>query len=218
EQIHRLTGVNTEVMHNGSTSVEVAGDLGSHLLTGVARLAWYAFNSKDTKTRDQGLDSLHRALKIWMGIQETKGSCAQTLVGRVQAYLDANPQQDILLIFHSQGTHVGLQALSELQDYRGRIHVIGMGGMVRIPESLAKTVVNFAHTDDPVSNYVAPVVGPHGERVEIGEGGHNASSYLENPSFVNYLLGHRIIEQAPALGESRMIAPIHNPSLMVEIC
>lgn len=181
EMIHRQTGIDTEVLHNGSTPLETAGDIGANLALGIAQLAWYCFNQNDTKIRDQGLSSIHKAVAVWQEVQSKKEAVAKTLAGRVEAYLEGDSNREILLVFHSQGTHVGLQALESLEAYKDRIHVVGIGGMVRIPDSMAKNVVNFAHSDDPVPNYVAPIAGPHNDVVVVGKGGHDASAYLENP-------------------------------------
>jgi len=218
EQINQLTGIDTEVIHNGSTSLDTAGKIGAHLVDGVSRLAWYAFNTDNSKMRDQGLSSLNKAVTVWLKVQEEKESCAKTLTGCVQTYLDQDKSREILLVFHSQGAHVGYQALQILEQYKGRIHVIAMGGMVRIPDAMAKTVVNLAHRDDPVSNYVAPVLGPNGKWIDAGDGGHDASSYLKNPLFIDYLFKSRIIKETATINQGRMIAPINYPALPITAC
>ena len=218
EQINQLTGIDTEVIHNGSTSLETAGKIGVHLVEGIARLAWYALNTDSSKMRDQGLSSLSKAVKVWLEVQKEKESCAMTLTGRVQAYLDQDKSREILLVFHSQGAHVGYQALQALEQYKGRIHVVAMGGMIRIPDAMAKTVMNLAHNDDPVSNYVAPVLGPNGEWIDAGNGGHDASNYLKNPLFIDYLFKSRIINESAVIGQDRIIAPINQSALPIIAC
>ena len=204
EQIKQLTGIDTEMVHNGSTSLETAGEITASLIEGFACLTWYAFNTDNSKIRDQGYSSLNKAVKVWLEVQKEKESCAKILTGRVQAYLDQGKSREILLVFHSQGAHVGYQALQNLERYKVRIHVIAMGGMIRIPDTMAKTVVNLAHTDDPVSNYVAPVLGLNGESTGIGDGGHDARSYLENPLLIKYLFSNHIIEKTAMIDHSIM--------------
>jgi hypothetical protein len=165
--------------------------------------------------RDQGLSSLNKAVKVWLEVQEGKESCAKTLTGRVQAYLDQDKSREILLVFHSQGAHVGYQALQTLEQYKGRIHVVAMGGMIRIPDAMAKTVVNLTHSDDPVSNYVAPVLGPNGKWIDVGDGGHDASSYLKNPLFIDYLFKSRIVEETDTLPQGRITAPLNYSALPI---
>lgn len=201
EQIRQLTGTDTEMVHNGSTSLETAGKISASLIEGFACLAWCAFNKDNSKIRDWGYSSLSKAGKVWLEVQKEKELCAKILTGRVQAYLDQDKSREILLIFHSQGAHVGYQALKNLEQYKGRIHVIAMGGMIRISDTMAKTVVNLAHADDLVPNYVAPVLGFNGESTGIGDGGHDASSYLKNPLLINYLSRNHIIEKTAMIDQ-----------------
>jgi hypothetical protein len=191
-QIHELTSVETEVVHNSSTQSKTAAKIAYNLVEGFSRLAWSVYNG-DNDQRVKGLSALNKAVNAWSEIQEGKKACAESLVGRVERYLDLNPNHEILLVFHSQGTHVGFQALENLSHLKGRIHVVSIGGMVSIPSEMAKTVANFYHTDDYVTSYIAPIMGSGGKWIEAGKGGHNASSYLSNPALINHLLDKRIL-------------------------
>jgi len=216
QEISRLTGIETEIIHNESTPLETAGKISALVANGIIHFAAHLLGSEQAK--NAAYQSIQKAICVWSDIQVKKEDCAKSLASRVSMYLEENKGESILLVFHSQGTHVGMKALYDLQDYKDRIHVVALGGMVRIPENLAETVVNFAHSDDVVSNYVAPVVGPYGERIDIGGGGHSAISYLNNPSFINYLLSNGVIEEKALIGQDRSFVLESQPSLPLQVC
>lgn len=178
KKIHHISGIDTEVLHNGSTTYLTIGAIGKNVIGGLFALG-------ECKL-DKALYSLGKVFKIWLNVQKKKHTHAKELVGRVKAHLNENPNQKILLIFHSQGAHIGLKALKKLGDYKDRIEVLSMGGMVHIPKHLASKVTNLSNTDDPVPNWIAGFLSEKGEVIDLGRDhaetffAHGADEYLKH--------------------------------------
>ena len=89
---------------------------------------------------------LHRKLEL-----------ANTLVSKVNKFLTKNPWSHVTLIFHSQGADIGFNALTQLGNFKKRIRVISLGGMVKIPDSFAGRVVNYQDVNDYISKAAQPI-------------------------------------------------------------
>ena len=195
QEIRQIAQIDTEVLHNGSTPLSTVGTIGKHVLCGIVDLGMYAFGSGEKQHLKDGIGEFGKAFQVWAKIQSKKSVHATELAGRVQAHLDADPESKILLVFHSQGAHIGLQALSKLSKYKDRIEVLSMGGMVRIPEYLASRVTNVSNSNDPVSNLIAAVLSGGHSLVDLGKNhttsplGHYASEYLNHPHTHDILKG-----------------------------
>lgn len=138
-------------------------------------------------------------------VQDIKEDAARELAEDIKNFLRINPHHHVVLVGHSQGTHVVDLALGLLQNYRDRISVIGIGGLVSICASKAARVSQFVNQGDRVASsyaqtYLSHVLvnrAPHlitdcnrRERPTTRHTrhlGHSANDYLDNPDFVSTL-------------------------------
>lgn len=180
DQIEQITGIETEVFHNGAAPLEKVGTIAKNILVGAYKVGSSFFGSGKEGLREEGLKSLLKAASSWVKMQKAKSSHAKELAGRVEAYLNEDPNRQILLIFHSQGAHVGLKALKRLKHLKGRIEVVTIGGMVHIPDHMANRVTNLAFSNDPV-NWIAKLISGSSQSTEISHAwAHCASDYLNH--------------------------------------
>lgn len=170
-EIEKLTGLNVEVFHNGAAPLSKIMSIAGKVFYGICGLGYLAFSSKKREEDKEdrmiigagSAAALGLGLKEWHDVQISKAEQGKSLAHHVEAYLHAHPNESVRLILHSQGAHVGLSALKHLKHLKGRIHVINLGGMVKIPKRYAAEVTNLANGKDPVPNLIARLTsGPKG--------------------------------------------------------
>ena len=106
----------------------------------------------DAALRSMGSFLVDSGLFDYADIQNLKNESAKQLADKVADHLKQNPRRHATLIFHSQGSDIGRRALAHLNDYKHRIHVVTMGGIVDIPDSFANRVVNFVDDTDVIAH------------------------------------------------------------------
>ena len=167
KKIEKLTGIKVELHHNNTTSKDKTVAMGAKLLGGSVLLVYALAAEKKTtykKIIDSAVGLSGLGLLIWglhdyYEIQKQKNESAQKLADKVVSYLKKNPRNQATLVFHSQGADIGERALNLLHDYKDRIQVITMGGMVDIPSGAAKRVINFVDENDTVAQAAKATFG-----------------------------------------------------------
>ncbi len=132
---------------------------GTAVALGVGCIAYAAAAEKKTDQQKAsafiffllGLGLSADALMDYSRIQDEKRLSAEALAGKVERFLARHPQRMATLVLHSQGAHIGYMALERLRPLRGRINVISIGSMIKIPDSFGRRVENLRHTSDLVS-------------------------------------------------------------------
>ncbi len=203
QKIKQITGLDVEVFHNGSTPLTTIISIAGKVLYGIFGLGYYAATSKKKEKDDdrniiaaRSIAALGLGLKEWHDVQVKKAKHGKALADRVEAYLNEHPKESVLLILHSQGAHVGLNALTHLKSLKNRIQVINMGGIVEVPKYLAANVTNLANSNDPVPNWIAPFYSKGREWIDLGDGhtktwlGHEMKEYLSHDLTKQILKNH----------------------------
>lgn len=83
-------------------------------------------------------------------IQDYKNKISGELTEEIKYFLNKNPLNIANLILHSQGADIGARSLSYLEEYKDRIRVITLGGMVTIRQDIGYKVKNFMFENDPI--------------------------------------------------------------------
>ena len=199
--IESITGRPVELHHNDTTPGEKVGEIGIKVLFGVVCgvSAACVLLSKKKSTAENVLGIafgvaavafLVWALKDYYDIQQKKNASANSLVQKVTHHLTTKPLTHVTLVFHSQGADIGERALWQLGDHKNRINVVVIGGMIHIPDSLARRVVNLQDGSDLISNFGHALFNVnHGEKrlITHDDGGcstafcHGANDYLSHP-------------------------------------
>ncbi|MCP5504457.1 MAG: hypothetical protein H7A41_04815 [Chlamydiales bacterium] len=179
-QIEKLTGVKVDVFYNKTTPLMTIISIAGKVLYGVLGLGYCAVTSPKKKKDQQEQDdraiiaagsvaALGLGVKEWHDVQVDKAKHGKALAKRIQARLEQSPHETVRLILHSQGAHVGLNALKHLQDYKDRIQVINLGGMVEIPQHMASHVTHFANSKDPVPNWISRLTSKGRQWIDLGD-------------------------------------------------
>ncbi|MDJ0651436.1 MAG: hypothetical protein QNJ27_00225 [Simkaniaceae bacterium] len=209
QKIEDLTGVKVETFYNKSTPLKTVINIVGKIFYGIVGLGYCALDSLRKKTDQQGLDhrtitvassiaALRSGAKEWHDVQVDKANHGKALAKRVQARLEEAPHETVRFILHSQGAHVGLHALTHLQDYKERIQVINLGGMVEIPEPMASHVTHFANRKDPVPNWISRLTSNGHQWVDLGD--DHTKTWLAHE--MNEYLRHEVVQdllKAPAV-------------------
>lgn len=204
-EIKNLTGLDVEVFHNGAAPLSTIMSIAGKILYGVFGLGYVALTPKKKKDTEENEDrmiigagyvaSLGLGLKEWHDVQVKKAEQGKSLALHVEAYLHEHPSESVLLILHSQGAHVGLNALKHLKPLKERIQVINLGGMVKIPQHYAAHVSNLANAKDPVPNWVARLFGSSKGWINLGDDhtrtflGHEMKEYLSHQKVQDLIKG-----------------------------
>lgn len=204
-EIKQITGLDVEVFHNGSTPLTTIISIAGKILYGIFGLGYYAATSKKKEEKEDddrniiavgSVAALGLGLKEWHDVQVNKAEHGKALADRVEAYLNKHPNESVLLILHSQGAHVGLNALKHLKPLKDRIQVVNMGGMVEVPKHLAESVTNLANSNDPVPKWIAPFYSKGREWINLGDDhtktllGHEMKEYLRHDLTQQILKNH----------------------------
>lgn len=180
-KIEDLTGLKVDVFYNKSTPLTTIISIAGKVLYGVLGLGYCVATSSQKKKKDEhekddraliaagSASALGLGVKEWHDVQVDKAKHGKVLAKRVKACLEAYPNEAVRLILHSQGAHVGLNALKHLKAYKERIQVINLGGMVEIPKYMAFQVFNFANSKDPVPHWIARLTSKRREWVDLGD-------------------------------------------------
>lgn len=191
--------------HNNTTSIEkVKGTAGSFFMTvGTAVVSTLlvpaSFPLAVGYAAATGLGVANTASRL-VRIQKEKHNSAYQLAKKISYYLKTRPGASVTLVCHSQGAHIGEQALHHLVSLRHRIKVITIGGLVNIPDNHAAKVLNFHHLHDNVSQMVAPLYkqmvplatckGAKRSTIVLNSTrGHSASEYFKNTLVKKALTG-----------------------------
>jgi len=167
QKIKTLTRTGVAIHHNNTTSKDKTFALAAKIFAGGALLT-YAIASEKKTTQKKIIDSavglsgvgfLVWGLHDYYEIQKQKNESAQKLADRVVLYLKKNPKGQATLVLHSQGADIGERALNLLHNYKDRIQVITIGGMVDIPDSAAKKVINFVDENDTIAQAAKATFG-----------------------------------------------------------
>lgn len=203
-QIEDLTDLKVEVFHNKSTSLAKIVSIAGKVLYGVLGLGYCALNPQTKKMgqkerEDRALitagsvAALGLGVKEWHGVQVDKEKHGKALAKRVMARLEQSPHESVRLILHSQGAHIGLNALKHLQAYKDRIEVVNLGGMVEIPKHMASRVTHFANSKDPVPNIISRLTSEGQQWIDLGDEhtktrlAHDMAEYLRHGGVQNHL-------------------------------
>ncbi|QVL56846.1 MAG: hypothetical protein KFB93_05530 [Simkaniaceae bacterium] len=193
-KIEDLTGLKVDVFYNKSTPLTKIISIAGKVIYGVLGLGYYATTErKSEKEADDrtiiaagSVAALGLGIKEWHDVQVDKAKHGKALADRVEAHLVAHPNESVRLILHSQGAHVGLNALKHLKDYKERIQVVNLGGMVEIPKHMASQVTNLSNSKDPVPNWISRLTSKGREWVDLGDGhtktwlAHEMKEYLRH--------------------------------------
>lgn len=204
--IAHLTGLEVELHYNDTTSTKKALRISSKL--GLGSLAvGYALASRGRWLSKAigitGIASLVSGVIELNKIDRAKNASADKMAGKVVSYLDAHPMNHMTLILHSQGADIGHRALEMLSSYKDRINVVTIGGMIDIPDNLARRVVNFLSDNDMIS-YLSKMVfdskaGPK-TRVQIPDA---KSPYLDSHYSSDYLKRSEVQQAIRELARAR---------------
>jgi pimeloyl-ACP methyl ester carboxylesterase len=199
--IEALTGIEVELHYNNTTSAQKAltllGKLGlgtlavCYALAAQKRLIFGVLLGRVIGLL--GLSAFISGLYDINAIEKEQISSAQILANRVSSYLDAHPLDHITLILHSQGADIGHRALEKLSEYKERINVVTIGGMIDIPDNLALRVVNFVNDNDMIAYLAKTLFGPRGNKTKV-QIKDDKSPYLDSHYSADYLKRDQVKE------------------------
>lgn len=200
--ISALTGIEVELHYNNTTSAQKALTILGKLGIGTLAVSYALVASKrfifgmliGRVIGLIGLSAFISGLFDIHTIEKEQISSAQRLANRVSSYLDDNPLHHITLILHSQGADIGHRSLEKLSEYKDRINVVTIGGMIDIPDHLALRVVNFVNDNDMIAYLAKTLFGPRSgnkTKVQIKDA---KSPYLDSHYSNNYLKREQVKE------------------------
>jgi len=161
-EIRHIANVRTKSHYNDTTTSEKVSQIVTRLGLGMAMAkVSEEFAAKGSELIKSGLDDL-------LGLPDAKLICANKLADRIERYL-RKPSRKVVLVFHSQGAHIGLLALVKLHSLKDRIKVITIGGMFDIPTDLAQRVVNFQNHVDFIATIKPLIKTMYGHQGLISE-------------------------------------------------
>lgn len=203
-KIEELTGLKVDVFYNKSTPLTKIISIAGKVIYGVLGLGYCVITSQEKEKDQQKKDdraiilagsvaALGLGAKEWHDVQVDKAKHGRVLAKRIKACLEQSPHKKVRLILHSQGAHVGLNALKHLPAYKDRIQVINLGGMVEIPQHMASDVTQFANSKDPVPNLISRLASKGRQWINLGDAhtktwlAHGMEEYLSHKAVQNLL-------------------------------
>jgi hypothetical protein len=192
--IANLTGTEVELHYNNTTSAEnalkITAKLGLGFLAATYALAApqrFLFGLMVSRAIGvAGLATFASAIIDLNKIDKEKNVSATILASRVSSYLDTHPLHHITLIFHSQGADIGHRALEKLTEYKNRINVVTIGGIIDIPDDSALRVVNFVNDNDLIAYLAKTLFDPKGTKTKVNIK-DKETAYLESHYSTDYL-------------------------------
>jgi len=168
DEIQRIASAEVELHYNDTTPKDITVAMVVKTLAGAVLLGGAVGYKKKTSREKKvaivvgavGVGLICSALYDYNQIQNKKNESAQQLASKVVRHLkDPSRLGNVILILHSQGADIGIRAIERLQDYKDRIDVITIGGMVDIPNEFANRVVNFVDEKDMIARFAKGLFG-----------------------------------------------------------
>ncbi len=188
--IAHLTGLEVELHYNSTTTAEKALRITSKLSLGCLAIG-YAMASRGrwlTRTIGfAGLVSFFSGVVDLNKIENAKSASARKMADKVSSYLETHPKNHMTLILHSQGADIGHRALEMLSPLKDRINVVTIGGMIDIPDGLARRVVNFVNDNDMISHLSKTLFDPKSGPKTTVQISDKKTPYLDSHYSLDYL-------------------------------
>lgn len=110
----------------------------------------------------KGFRGIASSYNEFQEIQKRKEELSRDLASKVTAFLSNNCFSRVTLIGHSQGADILYLATQLLNPYKGRIHIMTLGGKTLIPKNMGKIVYNFVESKDWIAKGAEGIFTPQG--------------------------------------------------------